>query len=313
MHCKITMGLFMLLYLVTSSRVGAQGLKINGQTFLLNNTEFDMWGSRVASASQRDEYTNSSISYLDDYKAIGINCISLYLQGSNGGYSGPFFNDGLTINKAHLSRYKRIIKECEKRDMVVVAGIFYQRAIKYPDISSLKSEEDIRNAVRTFIRELKPYGYIIINIANEKYSFHSQSFGPFCFNEAENIISLCKEVKDENPQRIAGGGGYNDSLNVIIDSSKYAVVLLFDTFSGDIESERHSGWHYEYFMANGITNKPIVNVEFFGGWMHKFLPQGVYTQQGKEIHFAEIEQAKKYPGLYIHFHSNTWFQGVHMI
>ena len=58
-----------------------------------------MWGVRVASATQRNNYTNSLISNLDDYKAAGINSISVFLQGSSGGYNDPFENGGLEIEK----------------------------------------------------------------------------------------------------------------------------------------------------------------------------------------------------------------------
>ena len=68
--------------------------------------------------------------------------------------------------------------------------------------------------------------------------------------------------------------------------------------------------HYDYFLKQGVLDKPIVNVELFGGWTRKFMPQGVYSDEGKEVHYKEIEAAKKRPGLYIHLHSNPWFQGM---
>ena len=66
-----------------------------------------MWGVRVASATQRNNYTNSLISNLDDYKAAGINSISVFLQGSSGGYNDPFENGGLEIEKNHWKRLKK--------------------------------------------------------------------------------------------------------------------------------------------------------------------------------------------------------------
>ena len=87
-------------------------------------------------------------------------------------------------------------------------------------------------------------------------------------------------------------------------------VLLFDTFGDDVKKGHHSGWHYNWFKEHGLQGKPMVNVEIFGGWTQQFIPQGVYTNEGKKIHWKEIEEAKKIPGLYVHFHSNPWFQGV---
>ena len=51
-------------------------------------------------------------------------------------------------------------------------------------------------------------------------------------------------------------------------------------------------------------------MEIFGGWTRKFTPQGVYTPEGKAIHYQEIEAAGERPGLSVHMHSNPWFQAV---
>lgn len=290
--------------------VSAQVLEIKGEAFLLDGKPFDMWGVRMASASQREVYTADLISNLDDYKSIGINCISVFVQGSSGGFTDPFEANGTSIKKTHWERLTRIINECAKRDIVVIVGIFYQRTMKDPEICKLKSEEDIRNAVKLVTEKLKPYRNVIINIANEQNSGHYKSYKAFSFNDPENIISLCKEVKKADPERIVGGGGYHDSNNVIIGKSEYVDALLFDTYSVDIENGHHSGWHYDYFKSAGVPDKPIVNVEIFGGWTGQFIPQGVYSPEGKAIHFLEIDAAKKRPGLYVHLHSNTWYQAV---
>ncbi|MDX1284345.1 MAG: cellulase family glycosylhydrolase, partial [Draconibacterium sp.] len=298
----------LLLMFLAGITVHAQKLSIKGHSFYLDEKPFDMWGVRVASASQNDAYTNSLISNLDDYKKSGINSISVYLQGSSGGYSEPFYDGGKKVEKDDWKRLTKIIKACAKREMVVIVGIFYQRTVKNTDISNLKSEEEIRNAVRTVAEKLKSYQNVIINIANEQNSGHYKEFEAFDFNDPENIISLCEEVKKVDPKRIVGGGGYHDDWNVEIGKSEFVDVLLFDTFSGDIENDQHSGWHYDYFRKQGVPDKPIVNVELFGGWTRQFLPQGVYTDEGKEIHYQEIEAARQRPGLYVHLHSNPWFQ-----
>ena len=316
MKLKLNMRLLKLTFLAfgfmvfNSAEIFAQNLETDGELFLFDRKPFDMWGVRVASASQKEEYTNSLIENLDDYKSTGINCLSVYIQGSSGGYSDPFGLQGKIIDPGHLNRLTKIIEECGKRDMVVVAGIFYQRTVKNPQISNLENETEIRNAVKTFTKALEYYPNIIINIANEQNSGHYKAFQAFDFNDPHNIINLCKVVKETDPDRLVGGGGYHDSLNVVIGKSEYVDVLLFDTFHGDIQNGHHSGWHYDYFKAQGVPEKPIVNVELFGGWTKKFLPQGVYPSEGKEIHLREIRAAKERPGLSVHFHSNPWFQAV---
>ncbi|MDX1285152.1 MAG: cellulase family glycosylhydrolase, partial [Draconibacterium sp.] len=308
LYLKNIIVLFLLFF--AGLTIHAQKLSIKGHSFYLDNIPFDMWGVRVASASQSNEYTDALITNLADYKASGINTISVFLQGSSGGYSEPFLDGGKKIKSEDWKRLTKIIKACAKNDMVVIVGIFYQRTVKNPEISKLKSEEEIRQAVRTVAAKLKPYKNVIINIANEQNSNHYKAFKAFNFNNPENIISLCEEVKKIDPQRIVGGGGYHDDWNVDIGKSEFVDVLLFDTFSGDIEKNQHSGWHYDYFRENGVPDKPIVNVELFGGWTRQFIPQGVYAEEGKEIHYQEIEAAKLRSGLYVHLHSNPWFQAV---
>ena len=295
-------------FLLTS--VSAQVLEISGEAFLLDGNPFDMWGVRMASASQQETYTADLISNLDDYKSSGINCISVFLQGSSGGFTDPFGTGGTSIDPTHWERMTRIINECSKRKMVVIVGIFYQRTMKDPTICNLKSEGDIRKAVRLVTEKLKPYRNVIINIANEQNSGHYRSYKPFAFNDPGNIISLCEEVKLTDPERIVGGGGYHDSNNVVIGKSGFVDVLLFDTYSVDIDNGHHSGWHYDYFKSAGVTDKPIVNVEIFGGWTRQFSPQGVYSPEGKAIHYLEINAAKERPGLYVHLHSNPWYQAA---
>ena len=68
--------LFVLLFGFFLSSVSAQVLEIEVEAFKLDGKSFDMWGVRVASASQSEAYTKDLISNLDDYKSSGINCIS---------------------------------------------------------------------------------------------------------------------------------------------------------------------------------------------------------------------------------------------
>jgi hypothetical protein len=302
--------LLFLLFSLCQPIAFAQQLSVQGNQFLLNGDQFDMWGIRVASASQTDSLTERLITNLDEYKKYGVNTISVYLQGSSGGFSDPFRNQGRILDEGHARRLKQIIEACQQRDMVVIVGIFYQRVIDNRNgTRRLNSREAIFRAVETTVKVLKPYQNVIINIANEQNSTIYRKFAPFRFNEPQNIIDLCQHIKQLDPQRLVGGGGYHDSSNVVLGRSEWVDVLLFDTFSGDIEAGQHSGWHYDYFRENGVPDKPMVNVEMFGGWTRQFIPPGVYTPEGKTIHLREIEEARKRPGLYVHLHSNPWCQG----
>ncbi len=296
--------------LVLSGGLYGQTLEVEGREIYMDGERIPMWGVRAASASQNEEYAGKLISALDDYKQYGANSVSVYIQGSSGGFSDPFSADGRAIKGDHLNRLVRIIEACEKRSMVVIVGIFYQRTLAgYDSARKLNGRRAVYNAVETTARELKPYGNVIINIANEQNSNKYKGFEAADIRDPQTIISLCKRAKKTDPERIVGAGGYHDSSNVVIGKSKWVDVLLFDTYSGDISAGHHSGWHYDYFLEMGVPVKPMINVELFGGWTRKFVPPGVYTMEGKKIHFREIEESVNRDGLYVHFHSNPWIQG----
>jgi hypothetical protein len=297
-------------FLMVSNHLSAQVLTIKGNQFYWSDQKFPMWGIRVASASQTDSLTNQLIGQLDDYKLNGINVVSVFVQGSSGGYSDPFLDDGKQIKADHFRRLTHIIEACQRRSMVVIVGIFYQRVMQNSNGSrSINDSLAVYHAVETITKQLIPYRNVIINIANEQNSSLYRSFKPFNLNDPKNIINLCKHVKMMDPERIVGGGGYNDTSNVVIGKSGYVDVLLFDTFSEDIQRGEHSGWHYDYFRKMGVPDKPMINVEIFGSWTAQFVPPGVFPEDGKKIHLQEITEARKRPGLYVHFHSNVWMQG----
>jgi hypothetical protein len=291
--------------------IDANVLTIRENLFYLNGEHFEMWGLRTASATQSDALTDLLLDALDEYQEVGLNTINIYLQGSSGGYSDPFNRNGTRIDKDHWDRLVRIIEEFNRRSMVVVVGIFYQRTMADEDgVRNLaNNERSVYNAVKTVTEKLKPYGNVILNIANEHNSNWYRHFTGLDFRDPENIIALCRHAKEIDPERIVGGGGYSDEPNIIIGKSEYVDVLLFDTFSGDIEKDQDSGWKYDYFRENGVAVKPMVNVETFGGWTRSAMPPGVYGEEMKRIHFLEVEAAVKRPGLSVHLHSNPWCQG----
>lgn len=307
---------------VGSSAKGASRLATQGDRFLLNGRKFDMWGVRVASASQNQEYTEALIAALDSYKAHGVNAVTVFVQGSSGGFSDPFSPDGKSLDAGHLARIKRIIAACDERRMAAVVGVFYQRAMANKNgVRKLQSSEAVVQAVRTVTEALRDCENIIINIANEQNSgwYDNMQDGAerlYDFRDPKKIVSLCRVVHEVDADRLAGGGGYDDAGNVVIGCSEDVDALLFDTCSRDIEAGQDSGWHYDYFVKNGVRDKPIVNVELYGGWTKKFVTSsgkgGRYPQNGRLIHFGDVDAACERPGLSVFLHSNPWFQGPSM-
>ena len=280
--------------------VAAATLTISGKQFLLDGKKFDMWGVRTASASQDEALTRQLIANLDEYRKYGVNTVSVYYMGSRGGFSDPFSADGASIDRAHQRRMVRIIEECDRRGMAVIVGIFYQRSNE----PKLRDWEGARRAVRTVTRSLKPFRNLIINVANEQNSSNYTKLPWGRVINPDDIVDLCRIIKQEDPQRLVGAGGYDHAKNDVIGKAEPVDVLLFDTAGPE-----DSGKLYQRFGAAGIA-KPMVNVETFGGWTIGFRPQGVFPEHVKNEYMREIGAAVRHEGLYLHFHNSPWFQAL---
>jgi hypothetical protein len=290
-----------LVVLLTVFVCAAATLTVDARRFLLDGRPFDMWGIRVASATQSDALAEHLIAQLDDYQRHGINTVSVYLMGSSGGYSDPFSPDGASLDPAHLARLHRILRECDRRGMAVIAGIFYQRA----NPPSLRDWDAAKRAVRTVADALKPHRNVILNIANEQNSGNYAKLPWERVRNVDDLLDLVRIAKAADPNRLVGAGGYDHPKNEAIGKSPSVDVLLFDT-AGPTPG---SGELYERFVKAGV-GKPIVNVETFGGWTRQFLPQGVFPDETKAAYRREVDHAARHDGLYLHFHNNPWCQGV---
>jgi hypothetical protein len=222
-------------------------------------------------------------------------------MGSSGGYSDPFSPDGAGLDPDHRKRMDRIIRECDRRGMAVIAGIFYQRA----DPPSLRGWEAAKRAVRTAAEALKPHRNVILNIANEQNSGNYAKLPWSRVRNTEDVLELCRIARAADPERIVGAGGYDHDKNEILGKAGEVNVLLFDTNG----PEPGSGELYDRFVKAGIE-KPMVNVETFGGWTRQFLPQGVFPEEVKAVYRREVDDAARRRGLYLHFHNNPWCQAA---
>jgi hypothetical protein len=289
-------------------------LTIAGNQILWNGRPGKMWGIRVASASSSEAACRHLLVNLGDYLAHGVNAVTVFFQGSSAGFSDPFSPDGARIDEAHLDRMRRIVAACDARGMAVIVGIFYQGVFSAGEgVRSLREADAVRQAVRAVAGAFRGAGNVILNIANEQ---NSHGYAPwkdvFDFRDPAMIGELCRLVHETDPARLVGAGGYHDDSNVAIGLSPHVDILLFDTFSKDVDAGQDSGWHHDHFLASGVA-KPMVNVEIFGAWTKQFVTSagaaGLYPPDGKALHTREIDAAAARAGLSVFFHSNPWCQG----
>jgi len=287
---------------VSSSPITTKnGLSISGMDILFNDKPMKIWGVRVGSASQSQALTDQLIANLDIYKNLGVNTMIVYYMGTSGGYSDPFSSDGKSIDVAHQSRMEKIIDACASRNMIVIVGIFYQIS----NSVHLKDWTASVQAVATVADLLKKKNYtnVIINIANEQ---NSGTYGTLPWagvNNPNKIFQMINAVKQVDPNRFVGAGGYDHNKNIIIGKNSVVDVLLFNTNGPEVSKDL-----FNRFVSKGV-NKPMINVETFGAWTKNFLPPGVFPSSVKDTYTREVDDSIQSRGLGICFHSNPWYQG----
>jgi len=274
-----------------------------GDRLLLDGRPLKLWGVRTASAAQTAAATAHLIAQLDAYLAHGINAVTVFYQGSSGGYSNPFSADGAVLDPAHHTRMTEIITACDRRGMIVIVGVFYQRAEFPPTGTAFEA------MVRTATRALRPHRNVILNIANEQNSsLYRDSNAVFDLGDPARLIALCDLVHAEDPARLVGAGGYDHAKNITLGRSRSVDVLLFDT-----NGPEDSGALFDRFVAAGVTDKPIVNVEQFGAYSAKSdFPKraGVFTAANRALYLREIDAARTRSAFHTFFFDVRWLQGT---
>jgi hypothetical protein len=294
------MALFLLQFLLPGPGASGATIGIQGRTFVLDGEPFDMWGIRVAGASQNQTVTDQLVAELDTYRAHGVNTVSVYYMGCASGYADPFGPDGRSIAADHQRRMEEIIRACDARGMVAIVGIFYQRS----ETPSLRDWDAAGAAVATVAAALQPFRNVILNLANEQNSSRYRGLPWERVNNPEDLINLARIARSAAPRLLIGAGGYLHEKNEVLGRAPEIDTLLFDT-----NGPEDSGELFQRFRAAGV-DKPMINVETFGGWTLRYLPQGVFPDDVKREYLREIAAAARQEGLYLHFHNSPWCQPV---
>jgi hypothetical protein len=113
----------------------------------LGGKPIDLWGVRCGNALMSDAVTERHVRNLDNYVAHGVNCLGVYVQGSNGGWPDPgagkngYTSDG-ALKPEFARRLEWLVREADQRGMVVMVGLFSPRKD-----TELKDEAAVQRAV----------------------------------------------------------------------------------------------------------------------------------------------------------------------
>ena len=221
----------------------------------------------MASAAAKDAWTEQLIAHLDEYLRYGVNALTVFYQGSSGAHLPAFSGDGREIEPGVRGRMDRLLRACAERQMLLVAGLFYQR-------ERLPTRDAYLRAAEATAKQLAGYENVIVNVVNE-HNGGTWEDCAFPVRTVEGIIELCRAVRGAAPDLLVGGGGVHPGVNAELAVRPELDLLLFDWHGTSREA-------VEAYRAAGST-KPLMNVELFGGWAQGFVEEEDVPQPGEHI------------------------------
>jgi cellulase (glycosyl hydrolase family 5) len=326
-------------------------VSVQGSQILVNGTPSTLFGFRVASAAMRDDWTDELISQLDTWRDHGVNSFIVWLQGSSGGYTRVFTRDGgidqgsseitsivgfghdeqhtangSTTGAQVIERTRRIVEAADARGMVAIVGLFYRSAAEDD------STETLTAAARSAATALRDYSNVIFDVYNEPDDSNS-------IESEDSLEEYLRAVKEAAPGRLVGTGTVETDESADIADMDDVDVLMHDAGSNADEAID------AFDTLADHTDKPIINVESFGGSGQGFLddettsvpaPEGYYVDfpewrrvfgawrdedyasatdgasAGKDSYRRLIDHVAQDPGKQIHLmiHVAGWFQGA---
>lgn len=256
----------------------------------LGGKPVDLWGLRCGNAQYSEAVTQRHIAQFDNMTAHGINLIGVYIQGANGGWPNSEAGlNGLTrdgnLKPFVADRIERLIREADKRGMVVMVGIISPRKDQdFYDEAAIKA--GIENSAR-FLKE-RNLKNVFVDIAHE-FS-HPERMDHALLREPDGEkkkMQLTKWFKDVAPDIECG--------------------ICPDIDSGTPD-------HYPTMDVRIIQKEMpipssgfVVNVETLR--QDVFQHDGIFTQANLDYTFAECQRYLENPRAVMLFHAG-FIQGI---
>jgi tripartite-type tricarboxylate transporter receptor subunit TctC len=123
---------------------------VRGARAYLDGNEIKLWGIRAATALMSTGVTERYVRNLDNMAAHGLNAILVYVQGGNTGWPEEWgardgFEPDGRLKPQVAARLEWLIREADKRGMVVGVGVFTPRGVRL--LSKSGDGKDVDEAV----------------------------------------------------------------------------------------------------------------------------------------------------------------------
>lgn len=257
----------------------------DGRTFL-NEEPVRCIGLRCSNALLSDGTTNSLIDNLDTYRSYGVNTISVFLMGSR--YSNIYgFAQTGDPEPAYFKRMGKIIRECDRRNMIVLVGILYWGSGEH-DLSNSYydkwTQNEVNKAIVSTMKWLDDENLknVFIDPDNEGMAERSKGF---------DVAGMISEAKKANPGIPVAYNGTANPPEVADLTIHYGKKVPGKPY---IQSEGTPDQYWgEYSKEKGLNH---------------YINSGIYTD-GKKKQQIELtrEHLERGDGYML---ASTWLQNV---
>lgn len=216
----------------------------------LGGEQIDIWGLRCGNALHSPAVTERHVRNLDNMVAHGINCIGVYIQGSNAGWPDANANkNGYTpeggLKPEFAERLEWLVREADKRGMVVMVGLFsprkdqefkdeaaVQRAVE--ETAKFLVEQKLRNVFCDIMHEYN-HERIDMEIFREPHGAEKKAklTGWFKRRAPDIEAGICPTFK-------SGTGDSYRGMDVRIIQKEAEIPR--DGFVVNVETQRHDGY-----------------------------------------------------------------------
>ena len=210
----------------------------------------DLWGLRCGNALYSPAVTERHVRNLDNMVAHGLNCLGVYVQGSNAGWPDPdggrngYTPDG-RLRPEFAERLEWLIREADQRGMVVMVGLFSPR--KDQEFESEAAVQRACEATAKFLVE-RNLRNVFVDLMHE---YNHARIDMDIFREpngAAKKAKLTRWFKQHAPDIEAGicptyKSGTGDSypgMDVRIIQKEAEIPQ--DGFVVNVETQRHDGY-----------------------------------------------------------------------
>jgi len=216
----------------------------------LGGRQIEVWGLRCGNALYSQGVTERHVGNLDNMVAHGINCIGVYIQGSNGGHpDSEAGRNGYTVDGQLKPDFARrlewLVREADERNMVVMVGLFSPRKDQ-----DFKGDSAVRRAVEETAKFLvrRKLNNVFCDIMHE---YNHSRIDHDIFREpngADKKSTLTKWFKDLAPNIEAGicpsyktnTGDEYPGMEVRIIQKEHAIPKR--GFVVNVETQRHDAF-----------------------------------------------------------------------